>query len=192
MFGHQDNNQQQQSDQNDLANNYQYQNGTQPQSDINSVAAASDPPDAPSVKDAPHWQHPGTALDHDHTNGSKDEVISPAGGFPKPLSSKDPSTFNPAVQPPKEDNKLVDATNEDLIDIKKKALEELFPLIDKLDQAPSEHFKTLMMIIQASDNDALIAKAYQIAQTIDEDKMRAQALLDIVNEINYFTQQPEV
>ena len=45
-----------------------------------------------------------------------------------------------------------------------------------------------MMMIQASDNQALIKEAYAAAQEIDDEKTRAQALLDIVNEINYFTQ----
>jgi hypothetical protein len=46
-----------------------------------------------------------------------------------------------------------------------------------------------MMMIQASDNHNLIKVAYEAAQKISNEKERAQALLDIVNEINYFTQQ---
>ncbi len=45
------------------------------------------------------------------------------------------------------------------------------------------------MMIQASDNQALVKDAYSAAQAITDEKTRAQALLDIVNEINYFTQQ---
>jgi hypothetical protein len=44
-----------------------------------------------------------------------------------------------------------------------------------------------MMMIQASDNQDLIKEAYSAAQAITDEKTRAQALLDIVNEINYFT-----
>ena len=43
--------------------------------------------------------------------------------------------------------------------------------------------------IQASDNQGLVQAAYQAAQAIPDEKVRAQALLDIVNEINYFTHQ---
>jgi len=43
------------------------------------------------------------------------------------------------------------------------------------------------MMIQASDNHELVATAYEAAQQITDEKVRAQALLDIVNEINYFT-----
>lgn len=81
-----------------------------------------------------------------------------------------------------------DSLNKDLIDIKKKALSELSPLIGLLDQTPEEKFKTTMMMIQASDDQTLIPEAYASAQAITEEKVKAQALLDIVNEINYFTQ----
>lgn len=80
------------------------------------------------------------------------------------------------------------AASDDLMAIKQKALTELSPLVGHLDQTPEEKFKTTMMMIQASDNQALISEAYAAAQAITDDKAKAQALLDIVNEINYFTQ----
>jgi hypothetical protein len=46
-----------------------------------------------------------------------------------------------------------------------------------------------MMLIQASDNQALLKDAFEAAKQIGDDKIRAQALLDVINEINYFTQQ---
>lgn len=79
--------------------------------------------------------------------------------------------------------------SDELLDIKHSVLTELSPLVDHLDQSPEEKFKTTMMLIQASDNAALIRQAYEAARAITDDKKRAQALLDIVNEINYFTQQ---
>lgn len=77
--------------------------------------------------------------------------------------------------------------DEELLGIKEQALKQLSPLIGQLDQSPEEKFHTTMRIIQASDNHSLIKEAYQAAQQIDDEKIRAQALLDIVNEINYFT-----
>ena len=77
----------------------------------------------------------------------------------------------------------------DLADIKQKALQELSPLVNHLEQDPLDKFKTTMMMIQASDNKNLIPEAYNAAQAITDEKGKAQALLDIVNEINYFTQQ---
>lgn len=84
------------------------------------------------------------------------------------------------------------ATTEDhdgLLDLKKEALGELAPLIDQLDQSPEEKFKTTMMMIQATDDSNLVKIAHDAAQKITDEKIRAQALLDIVNEINYFTQK---
>ena len=46
-----------------------------------------------------------------------------------------------------------------------------------------------MMMIQASDDQSLIQDAYEAARRITDESKRAQALLDVVNEINYFTQQ---
>lgn len=81
--------------------------------------------------------------------------------------------------------------SDELLDIKRSALQDLSPLLDHLDQEPEERFQTTMMMIQATDNKDLIAKAYEAAKKIKEDKDRAQALLDIVNEINYFTQNKD-
>ena len=78
--------------------------------------------------------------------------------------------------------------SDDLLNIKQQALQQLSPLVGHLDQTPEEKFNTTMMMIQASDNQALIKDAYTAAQAIPDEKTRAQALLDIINEINYFTQ----
>jgi hypothetical protein len=79
--------------------------------------------------------------------------------------------------------------DDDLLNIKQEALQALSPLVSKLEQSPEEKFKTTMMMIQASDDQSLISTAYETAKEITDDKARAQALLDVVNEINYFTQQ---
>ncbi len=75
-----------------------------------------------------------------------------------------------------------------LADMKKQALDHLEPLVKHLDGTPEETFKTTMMMIQANDNHTLLDKALSSAKKITDDRERAQALLDIVNEINYFSQ----
>jgi hypothetical protein len=86
---------------------------------------------------------------------------------------------------------LVNNSHEDeLLKLKQQALQNLAPLVDHLDQDPEAKFKTTMMMIQASDNADLIPDAYEAANKIQDEKIRAQALLDVVNEINYFTQHP--
>ena len=80
------------------------------------------------------------------------------------------------------------ADNSDLMDLKQQALQQLSPLVGHLDQTPEEKSRTTMMLIQASDNQALLKDAYEAAQVIEDEKAKAQALLDVINEINYFTQ----
>jgi hypothetical protein len=75
-----------------------------------------------------------------------------------------------------------------LLELKQQALSELGPLVDHLEQTPEEKFRTTMMMIQSTDNQVLLKDAYAAAQAIPDEKARAQALLDVVNEINYFTQ----
>lgn len=79
------------------------------------------------------------------------------------------------------------AVGNDLLDIKQQALQSLQPLVSQLEQSPEERFKTTMMLIQATDNSSLVKDAYEAAKQISDEKARAQALLDVVNEINYFT-----
>lgn len=87
---------------------------------------------------------------------------------------------------------LVDSDHEEqLIKLKQQALQNLAPLVDHLEQTPEEKFKTTMMLIQASDNAELVKEAYEAANQITDEKARAQALLDVVNEINYFTQHQQ-
>jgi hypothetical protein len=205
MFGHQDNQPTAQSDQSTTTSTSQgaatASSVDQSYPDQQSIASDLDigpsTDQNPQTSDEKAWQHPAKALED--TKDQKDDVISPAGGYPKVPDIKDtPFSSVPTLSSHTHsggsltDNQLTDATDEGLLEVKQKALDELFPLIDKLDQTSEEHFKTLMMIIQASDNHTLIEKAYQVAQTIDDEKARAQALLDIINEINYFTQQPEI
>jgi hypothetical protein len=76
----------------------------------------------------------------------------------------------------------------DLLEIKRSALQSLLPIVGKLDQSPEERFQTLLMVIQASDNSELIKEAYETAAKISDEGKRAQALLAIINEINFFTQ----
>lgn len=87
------------------------------------------------------------------------------------------------------DNDEEPQTPSELLNIKKSALQELSPLLDELDQSPEEKLNILMMTIQASDDQSLIPNAFAAAKKIDDRKQRAQAMLDIINEINYFTKK---
>ena len=110
------------------------------------------------------------------------------------MSSPDPSpNLNPIPSPsPASDPSPSTAQNQDqLVSLKSQALSSLAPLVNHLDQSPEEKFKTTMMLIQASDDSSLVKDAYEAANEITDEKARAQALLDVVNEINYFTQKED-
>lgn len=81
--------------------------------------------------------------------------------------------------------------NTDLEELRKEALTKLSPLVSKLDQSPEEKFHTLMMVIQSSDNQSFIKEAYEAANQIEDEAKKAEALLSIVNEINYFTKKDQ-
>jgi hypothetical protein len=110
------------------------------------------------------------------------------------IATDPPATANDKSSPAKAQPtaaSLVNGSNEDeLLKLKQQALQSLAPLVDHLEQDPEAKFKTTMMMIQASDNAELIPEAYEAANKIPDEKVRAQALLDVVNEINYFTQHP--
>lgn len=76
--------------------------------------------------------------------------------------------------------------HEELEEIKKEALEELKPLIDKLQVTPEEKFDIILLIIRSTDDEELVAKAHETAQQIEDETRRAQALLDIIKEVDYF------
>lgn len=112
------------------------------------------------------------------------EVPEPTAPEPTPVEPPQPPA-NPVVPATPE----VEATPADLLAIKQQALEQLSPLVDQLEQTPEERFRTTMMLIQSTDDPSRLQEAYEAAGAISDEKARAQALLDVINEINYFTQK---
>jgi hypothetical protein len=76
-------------------------------------------------------------------------------------------------------------------EIKKDAISELRPLVDKLDLAPDEKFDTYLLLIRSTDDKTLVAPAHEAAKNIPDETKRAQALLDIIKEIDYLS-SPEL
>jgi hypothetical protein len=114
--------------------------------------------------------------DNDAPVPPADPATAPNDSPIPPPPPTEPATPAPAIP-----------TDDNLIDIKQQAVQSLQPLVSHLDQSPEEKFKTTMMLIQATDNSSLVKQAYEAANQIQDEKARAQALLDVVNEINYFT-----
>ena len=131
---------------------------------------------------------------NDDNPGLGDESAHHATGGGQPDSSGNNGFIMDPVVPPAQAAPATPApagaaASDDLIRIKQEALQQLSPLVGHLDQNPEEKFRTLMMMIQASDDQTKLNEAYDAAKAITDEKVRAQALLDVVNEINYFTQQ---
>lgn len=149
--------------------------------------------DAPAIDDNAGQGAP--VLDD---NGSDFIMTAPAGTAPTPVepvtppapAASEPGLNLPAPSaPPASEPAVATALPDDLQSIKQQALQQLSPLVDHLEQSAEDKFRTTMMMLQATDDQSLIKVAYEAAQNIKDDKARAQALLDVVNEINYFTQQ---
>jgi hypothetical protein len=106
---------------------------------------------------------------------------------PQPLQNQTATYNNPAETTP---NQAIG----DLDVIKKDALTELRPLVDKLDLAPDEKFDTYLLLIRSTDDTSLIAPAHTAAKNIPDETRRAQALLDIIKEIDYLSapEQPSI
>lgn len=161
MFGQDDNNEQKQDDSTDT-------------SQVGHVTAPVNP-----VTDDDSGLGEDTS---DNSATTAPSVTSTSSSFyMDPVPGSSPSTAASQVVTPSADD--------DLLKIKQDALQHLSPLVGHLDQAPEEKFRTLMMMIQASDDQTKLKEAYDVAKQITDEKVRAQALLDVVNEINYFTQQ---
>ncbi len=79
------------------------------------------------------------------------------------------------------------AGSDDLDGIKQQALSELRPLVDKLDVSPEEKFDTYLLLLRSTDDKDLIAPAHDAAKSIADETRRAQALLDIIKEIDFLS-----
>ncbi|HLC91600.1 MAG TPA: hypothetical protein VJC09_00950 [Candidatus Saccharimonadales bacterium] len=137
---------------------------------------------------------PTSAPVADDTTAISEESTAPAEAAPVPEAAEAQPAADATLPPPVAEPEPAAAPpdsegTDDLTSIKQEALQQLSPLVGHLDQTPEEKFRTTMMMIQAADNQSLIKTAYDAAQQITDEKEKAQALLDVINEINYFTQQ---
>lgn len=158
---------------------------------------AQDSNSAPMPTDVPLGDdnaHPDPAPDTSSPAAGAPTMSAPhivQTNFSAPDSGVPSDTPAPAASSASPPPSASSAGGEDLLNLKQQALQHLSPLVGQLDQTPEEKFRTTMMMIQASDDKSLVKTAFEAAQAITDDKARAQALLDIINEINYFTQHQQ-
>lgn len=94
---------------------------------------------------------------------------------------------SPAALVPEEPIVAAQAADAGLEGIKKDAIEELKPLVDKVNLPPEEKFSTYLLLIRSTDDASLIEPAHKVALSITDESARAQALLDIIKEIDYLS-----
>lgn len=104
----------------------------------------------------------------------------PAPAAPEPVA-------DPVTEPVATPADPVHTGSPELDSLKKDALEELRPLVDKLDLPADEKFDTLLLLIRSTDDKTLLGAAHEAAKGIADETKRAQALLDVIKEIDYFS-----
>ena len=137
-------------------------------------------------------------LQFEETNNTASPVINPATISPDPVTTDQndkpatditkPVAPEPVMPTPVVSTPTPTATVDPALDtIKQTALNELRPLVDKLDVSPEEKFDTYLLLLRSTDDKTLIAPAHDAAIAIVDEARRAQALLDIIKEIDYFS-----
>lgn len=111
----------------------------------------------------------------------------PAAAPVVPAPAPTPEPTAPAMPAPMAAPSLPVAAG-GLDELKKTALEELRPLVGKLNLPPEDKFDTLLLIIRSTDDQTLLEPAHEAAKQITDENKRAQALLDVIKEIDYFAQ----
>ncbi len=71
--------------------------------------------------------------------------------------------------------------------VKQDAIRELRPLVDKLNVSPEEKFDTYLLLLRSTDDQTLVAPAHEAAKLIADETKRADALLNIIKEIDYLS-----
>jgi hypothetical protein len=135
----------------------------------------------------------GVSRDND-TNFSYEETpaIIPLP-TPTPVPIADPIKKDAPLPPvfgynaPTDESPKTALDNGNLESIKKDALKELRPLVDKLDLSPEEKFDIYLLLLRSTDDTTLIAPAHETARAIPDESKRAQALLDIIKEIDFLS-----
>lgn len=105
--------------------------------------------------------------------------VEPAVANPAPVLDQTPPALSPLPS--------VTAPSGELDSVKQEAITELRPLVDKLTLAPEEKFDTYLLLIRSTDDKTLIAPAHEAAKSITDETRRAQALLDIIKEIDFLS-----
>lgn len=116
---------------------------------------------------------------------------SPEQGTDTTPPSDDQAFTMPEIPAPAEDTAAPSfepsQSSDNLESIKASALEELRPLVDKLNVTPQEKFDVILLLLRSTDDSSLIEQAHAAAKNIVDETSRAQALLDVIKEIDFLS-----
>ncbi len=169
------------------------ENTTQPISDDQELAKALAGV-LPEDEDTTKADTPGMQFEETTTG------VPPIAPLTLPQDQTAPAAEEPAVVPdiPTLDTSALNSSlptptdnSSDLDDIKLDALKELRPLMDKVDLPAEEKFDTYLMLIRSTDDSSLIGPAHTAAQNITDEKRKAEALLEIIKEIDYLSRKDQ-
>ena len=98
--------------------------------------------------------------------------------IPEPVPTAEPA---PAPEPAVEST---ETTSQNTNDIKKAALRDLMPLLDKVNMDANEKFNLYRDIFEELNDHSVLEPAYQAAREIADETARANALLYLVQSID--------
>ena len=98
--------------------------------------------------------------------------------IPEPVPTAEPA---PAPEPAVEST---ETTSQNTNDIKKAALRDLMPLLDKVNMDANEKFNLYRDIFEELNDHSVLEPAYQAAREIADETTRANALLYLVQSID--------
>lgn len=145
------------------------------------ITASADQAAATTLDDSAKDTAP--AVDAATPSDSQDDMVT---GNPEAVPPAEAPVFEPAPLPAPAPAPVA-APAGGLDSIKNSALNELRPLVDKLNVSPQEKFDTYLLLIRSTDDTSLIAPAFEAARGITDEAVKAQALLDVVKEIDYLS-----
>lgn len=169
-------------------------NTTQSISDDQELAKAlagvlPDDPTAVEPAAEPIIATPGAA----NPTSAEDEAAALLAGFPiateapaeEPVAVETPAA--PVLEPLSVSAEATTQGSAELDSIKSQALTELRPLIGQVELPAEERFDAYLMLLRSTDDPSLVAPAHSAAQEIADEKRKAEALLEIIKEIDYLS-----
>ena len=120
---------------------------------------------------------------------AKTQSATPLPPLPDLPPEPEPEQQSAALPAPQPKAAKTAATTDasDLDTVKNNAIRELRPLVGKLNISAEEKFDTYLLLIRSTDDRTLIPPAHEAAKEITDESRRAQALLDIIKEIDFLS-----